>query len=164
MRSALPSPTPTNAVLTPWEIDLVTTDEHPFTITGATNYDLSKVPNTHINFAANKNLVTGPNDWRVNNGGKGWWLTWQKVDVMKKRYTEVKKVELIFGDASQGGVTLKLYNAAGEILDEKTHQTSTADEMWVGTDGMSYSMYFHGDFADENDYCIIKSFKAEPLP
>lgn len=147
-----------------WEIDLVTTDEHPFTITGATNYDLSKVPNTHINFAANKNLVTGPNDWRVNNGGKGWWLTWQKVDVMKKRYTEVKKVELIFGDASQGGVTLKLYNAAGEILDEKTHQTSTADEMWVGTDGMSYSMYFHGDFADENDYCIIKSFKAEPLP
>ncbi|EJX07680.1 hypothetical protein, secreted [gut metagenome] len=147
-----------------WEIDLVTTDEHPFTITGASNYDLSKVPNTHINFASNKNVVTGPNDWRVNNGGKGWWLTWQKVNVLKKQYKDIKKVELTFGEASQGDITLKLYNAAGEVLAEKKHTAGTEDEKWVKAEGMSYSMYFHGNFADENDYCIIKSFKAVPLP
>lgn len=149
-----------------WEIDLVTTDEHPFVISGANNYDLSKVPNTHINFASNANKVTGPNDWRVNGG---WWLTWQNVDVMKKQYKEVKKVELTFGDANVGGISLKLYNAAGEVMAEKIHNASTADDKWVDgdkkpVDGMSYFLYFHGNFATADDYCIIKSFKAEPLP
>lgn len=131
---------------------------HPLVLMGAGNgYDASKTPNTHILFGDTGNQINNANDWRVNNGSGGWWLTWQNVETLRNKHASIKTVKMVFGD----GIELSLYDADGQLLDSKKHETQTDDAKWVGTEGFGYSLYFH-DTATESDYCILKSFKAEP--
>ena len=141
-----------------WEFEEISIS-HPLVLMGAGNgYNAAVVPNTHIVFGGSGNVV-GPNDWRVNNGaGNGWWLTWQNVSVLRKNSADIKTVKMVFGD----GVKLFLYGKDGNLLGSKEHATTAEDAKWVGANGFGYSLYFHGALATESDYCILKSFKAEP--
>lgn len=141
-----------------WEFEEISIS-HPLVLMGAGNgYNASVVPNTHIVFGGSGNVV-GANDWRVNNGaGNGWWLTWQNVSVLRNNSVNIKTVKMVFGD----GIKLFLYDKDGNLLDSKEHATTTEDAKWVGANGFGYSLYFHGALATESDYCILKSFKAEP--
>lgn len=141
-----------------WEFEEISVSQ-PLVLMGAGNgYNAAVVPNTHIVFGGKGNVV-GANDWRVNNGeGNGWWLTWQNVSVLRNNSASIKTVKMVFGD----GVNLYLYDKEGNLLDKKEHNVTTEDAKWVGANGFGYSLYFHGALATESDYCILKSFKAEP--
>lgn len=131
----------------------------PLVLMGAGNgYNANVVPNMHLVFGGGGNVV-GANDWRVNNGaGNGWWLTWQNIATLRTQNALIKTVKMVFGD----GVKLYLYDKDGVLLNSKEHATTTEDAKWVGADGFGYSLYFHGASGKESDYCILKSFKAEP--
>jgi hypothetical protein len=141
-----------------WEFSEISTTM-PLAIQGANNYNAGVVPNTHIVMSNLSGSVAGPNDWRVNNGGgNGWWLTWQNVGVLKNECNAIRTIKTVYG--TEGGITLDIFNAAGEVMATKTHAVGTEDAKWVGAPGFAYCIYFPVQAVDAPDYCIIKSFKA----
>lgn len=141
-----------------WEFEEISV-ANPLVLIGAgNNYNPDVIPNTHIIFGGSGNVLVA-NDWRVNNGaGAGWWLTWANVTTLRKNSASIKTVKMVFGD----GVKLFLYDSDGTLLDSKEHSVATDDAKWIGTNGFGYFLNFHGNLAMESDYCILKSFKAEP--
>ena len=128
-------------------------------IEGAGNYNASVVPNAHIVMNDPGQTFNGPNDFRVNNGAGGWWLTWQQVNVLRNQSALIKKFVLqIDGD----GILLSVYGAGDELLASKKFDVATGDDKWIGTDGFGYSLYFRQQL-ETDEYCILKSFKAEPI-
>lgn len=131
----------------------------PLAIQGANNYNPGVVPNTHIVMSNLSGSVAGPNDWRVNNGGgNGWWLTWQNVDALKNQCNDIRTIRSEYG--AEGGITLDIFNAAGEVMATKTHAAATDDAKWVDAPGFAYCLYFPNQADDAIDYCVLKSFKA----
>ncbi|MCK3683222.1 BACON domain-containing carbohydrate-binding protein [Maribellus sp. YY47] len=141
-----------------WEFSEISTTM-PLAIQGAVDYNAGVVPNTHIVMSNISGSVAGPNDWRVNNGGgNGWWLTWQNVTVLKYQCNDIRTIRSEY--SANNGITLDVFNAAGELMTNKTHAVATDDAKWVGTPGFAYCLYFPNQAADATDYCVLKSFKA----
>lgn len=144
-----------------WEFEEISIS-HPLVLMGAGNgYNANLFPNTHIVMCDPDAKVNLQNDFRVNNGpGQGWFVTWQKRDVLRTQTSSIKTVKLAINN---GVIKLSLYDIEGNVLDEFTSsKVGTEDAKWVGANGFGYSLYFHGALATESDYCILKSFKAEP--
>lgn len=141
-----------------WEFEEIAINS-PLVIEGAGNYNASVVPNAHIVLCDPSQTFNGPNDFRVNNGSGGWWLTWQQVNVMRNQSASIKKIVLKF-DGS--GVSLSIYGEGQEPLDRVTFNVETGDDKWIGAEGFGYSLYFRQQL-ETDEYCILKSFKAEPI-
>lgn len=141
-----------------WEFEEIAINS-PLIIEGAGDYNASVVPNAHIVMNDPGQTFNGPNDFRVNNGSGGWWLTWQQVNVLRNQSALIKKFVLqIDGD----GILLSVYGAGDELLASKKFDVATGDDKWIGTDGFGYSLYFRQQL-ETDEYCILKSFKAEPI-
>lgn len=142
-----------------WEFEEISINS-PLVIEGAGDYNAGVVPNAHIVMGDPGQTFNGPNDFRVNNGaGNGWWLTWQQVDVMRNQTASIKKLVL---NIIPGQLSLSVYGAGDELLDQVVFNVDTSDEKWVDAEGFGYSLYFRQQ-TQADDYCILKSFKAEPI-
>lgn len=142
-----------------WEFEEISITS-PLVIEGAGNYNAGVVPNAHIVMCDPGQTFNGANDFRVNNGaGNGWWLTWQHVDVMRNQTASIKKIIL---NIIPGQLSLSVLGAEDELLDQVVFNVDTSNEKWVGAEGFGYSLYFRQQ-TKIDDYCILKSFKAEPI-
>lgn len=134
-----------------WEFEEISVSA-PLLLTGGNNYDRSVTPNMDLLFHDSANSFNNANDWRVN--GLGYWLTWQNVSTLRDNYATIKKIVMKFTSTD---ITCSLYGVNGELLDSKTGSATTD---WADN-RFGYSLYFVSA-GSEDDYCIVKSFKAEP--
>lgn len=134
-----------------WEFEEISVSA-PLLLTAGNNYNRNDVPNMDLLFHDSANSFNAANDWRVN--GLGYWLTWQNVSTLRENYAAIKKIVMKFTSTD---ITCWLYDVNGELLDSKTGSSTTN---W-GDSRFGYSLYFVS-VGSEDDYCIVKSFKAEP--
>lgn len=133
------------------EVTEVAVDKE-FVICGASDYDPSKKPNTHILFGDANNNFNGANDWRVN--GVYGWSTFQNNPILRNEYTKIRTIEVIPTNTS---ISLIAKDAEGAELVNKVFNVNAN---WSeGT--FSYFLYFNGN-GDASSYCVIKSFYFIP--